>query len=81
MNPVRQIGRYQLPILNVFGIRRREGWLVRLKLRKPGYDAILTNGHVLHFTEEEKQQLDQAREEHEMVMQIYGMARGLGLRT
>jgi hypothetical protein len=81
MNPVKQIGRYQLPILNVFGIRERRGLLVRLKLRKPGYDAILTNGHVLHFTEEEKQQLDEARAEHEMVMEIYGMARGLGLRT
>lgn len=81
MNPVRNIGRYQLPILNVFGIRVRQGWLVRLRLRKPGYDALLINGAVIHLTEEEKQQLDQAREEHEMVMQIYGMARGLGLRT
>ncbi len=81
MNPVREIGRYQLPILNVFGIRRREGWLVRLRLKRPGYDAILTNGHVIHLTEEEKQQLDTAREEHDLVMQVYGMARGLGLRT
>lgn len=81
MNPIKQIGRYQLPILNVFGIRRRGGWMIRFKLRKPGYDAILTNGHVIHFTEEEKQQLEQAREEHGLVMQIYGMARGLGLRT
>lgn len=81
MNPVKQIGRYQLPILNVFAITGRTGWLVRLGLRKPGYDAILINGRVIHLTEEEKQQLDQAREEHELVMQIYGMARGLGLRT
>lgn len=78
MNPVKQIGRYQLPILNIIGIAKRTGWRGWFK---PGYDATLINGHVIHFTEEEKQQLDQAREEHEMVMQIYGMARGLGLRT
>lgn len=81
MNPVKQIGRYQLPILNVFAVRERRGWLVKLKLRKSGYDALLNTGHVLHFTEEEKQQLDHERELHETVMQVYGMAKGLGLRT
>lgn len=81
MNPIKTIGRYQLPILNVFGIRKREGLLVKLRIRKPGYDALLTNGRVLHFTEEEKQQLDEARELHEETMHVYGMARGLGLRT
>lgn len=43
MNPVKQIGRYQLPILNVLAIKRRSGakafftslwfWLVELKYR------------------------------------------------
>ena len=78
MNPVKEIGRYQLPILNVVAISKRSGlrgWL------KPGYDATLINGHVIHLTEEERQQLNSAREEHEVVMQVYGMAKGLGLRT
>lgn len=72
MNPVKEIGRYQLPILNVVVISKRAD---------SGYDATLINGHVIHLTEEEKSQLDKAREDHEFVMQIYGMAKGLGLRT
>lgn len=78
MNPVKQIGRYQLPILNVVAISKRTGWRGWLK---PGYDATLVNGHKIHFTEEEKRRLDEERELHETVMQVYGMARGLGLRT
>jgi hypothetical protein len=107
MNPVKRIGRYQLPILNVVAIQEREGVKAALTLLKlslvaityrifgyspdenwkaefpesPGYDATLINGHVIHLTEEEKQQLDQERETHEKVMQVYGMAKGLGLRT
>jgi hypothetical protein len=78
MNPIKQIGRYQLPILNVVAIAKRTGW--RSWFRS-GYDATLINGHVIHLTEEEKAQLDQERETHETIMQVYGMARGLGLRT
>lgn len=77
MNPVKQIGRYQLPILNVVAIARRTGWRGWLR---SGYDATLINGHVIHLTEEEKQQLDHAREEHDITMQVWGMAKGLGLR-
>jgi hypothetical protein len=107
MNPVKQIGRYQLPILNVVAIQERQGiktvltllkfsllaiiyrifgyspdeaWKARF-LDSPGYDATLINGHVIHLTEEEKTQLDRERETHETVMQVYGMAKGLGLRT
>lgn len=107
MNPVKIIGRYQLPILNVVAIRKRQGIKAILTLLKfslvaviyrifgyspdetwkarfpdgPGYNATLINGHVIHLTEEEKAQLDQERELHETVMQVYGMAKGLGLRT
>ena len=78
MNPVKEIGRYMLPILNVVAISKRTGWRGWLKR---GYDATLVNGHTIHLTEEEKAQLDQERETHETVMQVYGMAKGLGLRT
>ena len=86
MSPICAIGRYQLPILSVVAIIKRQetGWrglLVRLKLAKPGYDAVLTNGHFLHFTEIEKQLYDEAMESHAITMQVYGMCRGLGLRT
>jgi hypothetical protein len=79
MNPVKQIGRYQLPILNVASIQKRG----RFRLRNPysNYAVFLTNGHTIYFTEEEKRLYDQERETHETVMQVYGMAKGLGLRT
>lgn len=81
MNPVKQIGRYQLPILNVVGIAERTGWRVKFRLRKSGYDVLLTNGHTIHFTEAEKQQYDEAIEDHAVISQVYGMCRGVGLRT
>lgn len=82
MNPVKQIGRYRLPILNVVAIRERD----RRGLRRlmfwvaPGFDAFLVDGHRIHFTVEEKEAYDRAIEEHDLVMQVYGMARGMGLR-
>jgi hypothetical protein len=101
MNPVKQIGRYQLPILSVIGIKKRVGlkyWvqslaifigllivaLVRRHQRPawpdPGYDAMLATGLVIHFTAEEKRLLDEAVDEHDLVMQIYGMCRSAGLK-
>lgn len=81
MNPVKQIGRYQLPILNIAGVKARQGWLVKLKLRKPGYDVVLLNGHVIHFTPEEKQKYDEEIELHETVMQVWGMCKSAGQRA
>jgi len=77
MNPVKQIGRYEIPILSVITVKQRTGLLSKIW---PGYDVTLTNGKTLRFTEEEKQALDQARAEHEMVMQVYGMCLSAGLR-
>jgi hypothetical protein len=86
MNPVKQIGRYKLPILNVVAIKERNTtWLHRalaiLNLRPfEPYVAQLTNGARIHFTIEEKEAYDKALEEHELVLQVYGMCRGMGLR-
>lgn len=103
MNPVKQIGRYQIPILSVMSIRPCSGpraW-ARLACQfvagfvltmiyherglitaglDPGYDVTMTNGHKFHFTTAEKAQLEKEWEFHNEVMQIYGMAKGLGLR-
>lgn len=86
MNPVYEIGRYQLPLLSVIAIRQRRfnGWrkiLLWLRLSRPGYDVLLNNGDKIHFTEEEKQKYDEAMEWHDITLQWYGSARGLGLRT
>jgi hypothetical protein len=83
MNPVKQIGRYKLPILNVVAVeeRDRSAWWARLAFwRRPGYDALLADGHRIHFTPEEKAAYDKEIEHHELVLQIYGACRGMGLR-
>jgi len=100
MNPVKQIGRYQLPILNVVSITRREGiglalsqgicrivdlinqrFKLNLAWRVNACDVELINGRHIKFTDLEKQQYDEAMELHGTAMQVYGMCRGLGLRT
>lgn len=72
MNPIKQIGRYQLPILNVVVVMKRDDG--------DGYDVSLTNGASIRFTEEEKIEYDKAIEAHSGVMKVYGMAKALGLR-
>lgn len=100
MNPVKQIGRYQLPILNVVSITRREGMGLALSQgasrcvdlinqrfkrnipwRVNAYDVELINGHRIKFTDFEKQQYDEALAEHNLIMQVWGMAKSAGLRA
>lgn len=90
MNPVQQIGRYQLPLLSVVAIRRRSGlklrflvWLIEklnLDHELDLYDVLLSNGHRLRFTQDEKEEYNTAMEWHAVTLQVYGSARGLGLR-
>lgn len=85
MNPVKTIGRYQLPILNVEAIQEKqfEGWrklLLLLKLAKPGYVVTLKNGRTLHFTPEEKAAYDDALAFHAEVVRVWGMCKSAGLR-
>lgn len=86
MNPVKRIGRYQLPLLNVVAIQERQftrlgNILFRLGILRGGYDVTLTNGHTVHFTPEEKRLYDEAMEEHAIVMQVWGMCKSAGLRA
>ena len=77
MLPTIKIGRHEFVITTVASVTRRtgfRGWL------RPGYDALLTNGRTLHFTEEEKIEFDNQRELHQLTMQVYGMARAAGAR-
>lgn len=85
MNPIQQIGRYDLPLGSVLAIRKRrfDGWrkiFLWLKLSQPGYDALLNNGDRVHFTEEEKAEYNNAMEWHAVTLEWYGAARGMGLR-
>lgn len=84
VNPIKEIGRYQLPILNVIAIRARPmlaGWRKYVFFwRAPGFDVLLADGHRIHFTQEEKEIYDKEIETHETVLQFYGAARGAGLR-
>ena len=71
MNLIKQIGRYQLPLNSI---------VVIVDCKDGGYDVQLTNGNTIHFTEEEKAAYDAALNEHAKVLQVYGMAKALGLR-
>jgi hypothetical protein len=78
MNTTKRIGRYMLPILSVVAIKQRSG--LRACLKK-GYDVILYNGHRIHFTEEEKQQYEQAIKKHNQVKMLFGMCLSSGLKA
>ncbi len=82
MNPIQQIGRYLIPLGSVMAIEKRNtsGWRRLLFWRKPGYNALLNNGRVIHFTEEEKAEYNDAMEWHAVTLEWYGAARGMGLR-
>lgn len=101
MNPIKQIGRYQIPILSVIAIKQRSGtkvWvtslclflvmlivaLVRRQPRPawpdPGYEVMLATGRVVRFTAEEKRLLDEALDEHDTIMHVYGICQSAGLR-
>lgn len=70
MNPVKKIGRYEFPIGNVVMVTKRSG----IKgFFKPGYDVLLASGIILHMTELEKQELDNARGLHEEVIKGLGI--------
>jgi hypothetical protein len=90
MNPVKQIGRYQLPLLSIVAVRRRRGWRLWLTnwliekfdlLHEPNvYDVLLSTGHTIRFTQAEKEQYDTDMEWHGLTLQVYGMFKGLGGR-
>lgn len=70
MNPVKQIGRYEIPIGSVVMTTKRTGFWAFFR---PGYDVLLTTGITLRLTSDEKAQLDEARGTHEKVMSVWGM--------
>jgi hypothetical protein len=70
VNPVKTIGRFEIPIGSVLMVERRSGiksWFW------PGYDVTLTSGIKLHLTSAEKAEFDKARQTHEEVMRVMGM--------
>jgi hypothetical protein len=71
MNPVKQIGRYQFPILSVIAIVKQDDGT---------YEFILPYNTKLILTEEEKRLYEQAMERHGLTMQLYGACKGAGLR-
>jgi hypothetical protein len=72
MNPVKQIGRYEIPIASIVAI---------VTLPDGQYEVILPYNTRLIFTAEEKRQLDKARDEHALICQVWGMAKSAGLRA
>jgi hypothetical protein len=90
MNPISEIGRYQLPLLSVVAIRRRRSWrlwLINWLIEKfdllyepDAYDVLLNNGHTIRFTQAEKEKYDTDLGWHALTLQWLGAAKGLGLR-
>jgi hypothetical protein len=78
MNPIKQIGRYQLPLLSVVAIQDLPRW--RRWLTGASYRVILENGRNLYFTQEERNLYDKELEFHNEVMRVYGICLGAGLR-
>jgi hypothetical protein len=69
-NPIKQIGRYQIPIGSVLAVQKRTGLLGFIW---PGYDVWLAGGVRLRLTAAEKAELDEARGLHEQVLAVMGM--------
>jgi len=70
MNPIKTIGRFQIPIASVVIIKKRSGfwgWLA------PGFDVKLQGGIKLSLNESEGEQLKDEIETHQAVMQVMGM--------
>lgn len=56
---------------------RRTGWRGWLS---PGYDVILVGNIKIKLNEEEKAELNDAIENHNTVMSVYGFTKTLGFR-
>lgn len=70
MNPIRTIGRFQIPIASVITTQKRTGLR---GLFFPGYDVLLIGGIKLRLNNAEKQQLDRERGIHEKTMETLYM--------
>ena len=74
MNPVKKIGRYEIPIGSVLSVRKRTGLKA---VFFPGYDVFMAGGIVFRMNNAEKLELDIERQKHEEIMQVMGMIRDL----
>jgi len=79
---IEKIGRYSLPLGSILAMKERDisGWRKLLFWRKPGFDAVLQNGRVIHLTPEEKAAYDTAMDWSLVALEWYGACRGMGLR-
>lgn len=74
MNPIKQIGRYEIPIASVVMVEKKTGFRA---LFCPGYKVLLASGAVIHLTNKEKEELDDARQLHSQTMEVLHMIAGL----
>jgi hypothetical protein len=77
MIPSIQIGRYEFRVTDVMHCQRRTGWHAWLR---PGWNVRLSSGYTIRLTNEEKAQLDEEIETHNVIMGVYGFAKTLGFR-
>ena len=70
MNPIKQIGRYHIPIASVLMIQKRSGFK---GFFLPGYDVTLVNGATFRMNAKEKALLDEEMQIHTETMTMLGM--------
>jgi hypothetical protein len=70
MSPIKQIGRYEIPIGSVLVVEKRTGFWGALF---PSYNVTLAGGVVIRLNEAEKAELDEARGFHSKVMEVWGI--------
>lgn len=74
MNPVKQIGRYQIPIADIVIVQKRTG-LKALFL--PGYDVLMCQGVKIRLNDSEMDELNREREIHEKTIEVLYQVAGM----
>lgn len=70
MNPIKQIGRFHIPIASVLMVQKRTGFK---GFFLPGYDVTLANGLTFRMNPKEKALLDAEMQIHAETMTVLGM--------
>lgn len=81
MNPVKKIGRYSLPLLDVTNIQRLSKFNLRRRFLGQCYLVSLKNGKQIYFTLKERRKYARELAHHNEVLKFWGACKSAGLRA